>query len=97
MAELGWGVVGKDGRANGRAARRVGALAERHLARHGVRGPLAAPDVAESASPLLGRAVARGLHAHAARGRLPTQTELETWIDAVERLATQPPDERTTR
>jgi hypothetical protein len=97
VAELGWGVVGKDGRVNGRAARRVGALAGRHLARHGVEGSLAAPAVAERAEPLVGRAVARGLHAHAAQGRLPTQRELQTWIEAVERLATQPPEEGTTR
>jgi hypothetical protein len=96
VAELGWGVVGKDGRANGRAARRVGELAERHLARNGVQGRLAEPGVAERAETLLGRGVARGLHAHAARGRLPTQGELQTWIEAVERLAAQPPDEGTT-
>lgn len=97
VAELGWGVVGKDGRVNGRAARRAVALAERHLARQGVPGPLADPAVAERAEPLLGRAVARGAHACAARGHLPTQRELQTWIEAVERLATQPPDEGTTR
>ena len=28
---------------------------------------------------------------------LPTQRELQTWIEAVERLATQPPEEGTTR
>ncbi|MFC8921899.1 hypothetical protein [Cellulosimicrobium sp. NPDC057127] len=97
VAELGWGVVGKDGRANGRATRRVRDLAERHLAHHGNPGDLADPDVARRAAPLLGHHVAHGLHTHATHGRLPTQHELHTWIDAVERLATQPPHEGTTR
>ncbi|WP_251150997.1 hypothetical protein [Cellulosimicrobium sp. Marseille-Q4280] len=98
VSDLGWAILGKDGRVTDRAARRVRTLADHQLARHGLHGDLADPHVATRAEPLLGTPTAHGLHDHATHGTLPTPRQLQTWLDAVERLATTPPpDEGTPR
>ncbi|WP_454043907.1 hypothetical protein [Cellulosimicrobium sp. Marseille-Q8652] len=98
VSDLGWAILGKDGRVTDRAARRVRALADHQLARHGVHGDLADPHVVARAAPLLGAPTAHALHDHATRGTLPSPRALQTWLDAVERLATTPPpDEGTPR
>lgn len=97
VSDLGWAILGRDGRVTDRAVRRVRAIADHHLARHGVHGDLARPDVAARAEDLLGPRTARGLHDHATRGTTPTPRDLQLWIEAVDRLAATPPDEGNPR
>ncbi|MCB7137505.1 hypothetical protein [Cellulosimicrobium marinum] len=97
VSDLGWAILGKDGRVNDRAARRTVALVDHQLARHGLRTDAAAPDAVARLTPLLGAHAARTLHTFAQGGDRPTPHDLETWIDAVDRLATTPPDEGTAR
>ncbi|MBD5787464.1 hypothetical protein IF650_14930 [Cellulosimicrobium terreum] len=100
VSELGWAIVGRDGRVRGRAARRVLALAEQHLARHGAHADLAAVETLDPVVQLLGARTTAGLHRVAVGGQMPTPHELQDWLDAIERIARTPPtthDEGTPR
>ncbi|MBD8077806.1 hypothetical protein [Cellulosimicrobium arenosum] len=94
VSELGWAIVGRDGRVRERAARRVLALAEHQLVRHGVVDGLETPEALDAAARLLGARTSAGLQRVAAGGQTPTPRELQSWLDAIERLAPTP---RTTR
>ncbi|MGN7701267.1 hypothetical protein [Cellulosimicrobium sp. 22601] len=85
VSDLGWSVLGRDGRVTVGAARRVRHLTERRLARHGI-DDLADPGAANDVARLLGPRVARTVHDLVADGRLPTPAELDAWLAALDRL-----------
>ncbi|QJW36794.1 hypothetical protein [Cellulosimicrobium protaetiae] len=89
VSDLGWSVLGRDGRVTATAARRVRHLTERRLAHHGI-DDLADPDAATDVAGLLGPRAARTVHDLVTDGRLPTPTELDTWLTAFDRLDQTP-------
>lgn len=89
VSDLGWSVLGRDGRVTPAAARRVRQITERRLARHGITdtsAPGATPDVTR----LLGPRATRTLRDLVADGRLPTPTEVDAWLAALDRLDQTP-------
>ncbi|WP_265521211.1 hypothetical protein [Oerskovia flava] len=81
VSELGWSILGKDGRVNQRVVRRTRALAAQRLAIHGV--DLADPADASEAARLLGQRVHRQL----LHDDHPTPRTLQAWLSTLERLA----------
>lgn len=95
VSDLGWSVLGRDGRVTAAAARRVRHLTERRLARHGV-DDLADPGAATDVARLLGPRAARTVHDLVTDDRLPTPAELDTWLAALDRIDQPDQPEPTT-
>jgi hypothetical protein len=89
VSDLGWSVLGRDGRVTVAAARRVRRLTERRLAHHGV-DDLDDPGAASDLARLLGPRTARTVHGLVTDGRLPTPAELDTWLVALDQLDQAP-------
>ncbi|MGW6227253.1 hypothetical protein ACWFQT_09070 [Cellulosimicrobium cellulans] len=85
VSDLGWSVLGRDGRVTVTAARRVRRLTEHRLTRRGI-DDLADPGAAADVARLLGPRAARTVHDLVTDGRLPTPAELDTWLAALDRL-----------
>jgi hypothetical protein len=85
VSDLGWSVLGRDGRVTVTAARRVRRLTERRLAHAGT-DDLADPGAATEVARLLGPRAARTVSDLVTDGRLPTPAELDAWLAALDRL-----------